>query len=561
MSRPKVSKRKQQQQQPEAFEITVKKRPASSTANARSTLISHNVPHDVHNLAKQLKERLSKAMMMPASKKDDNLPCVANSASDWSSARLPSLQLLKQYLMFVAEESGTTVNIQQKDDGGHSIQISVSDKACEAAPSNSHSEVARMGARLIEAYVHGSTMESIIDSFPKSDQEEPSGSKIRYLALHNNFFSHIGFVGLLGNNPTPIPVTRRSSSDRRRTITNNNRAARQHPVADRKVEPARTARIQQRDKTTLSCRPEYSDKKPYSWGPSGSGYSDDDDGCYEDSIIKCICDRPDEEFGAMVQCDDCLCWLHLECLQLTEDALEETFRCPACFVELGGEKMVSSVTWRVAALQGSERVADTTSDEDETDDDDVLQHRLFSRLYSYQSSPSEEEEKEEDLTSMEEDFDDGVDDDEDIEMYRRDSGCSLEVVSLIDERTVQSEDSESPSEATTPEQKFRSMEAEEVHDDMVVDAESLGFLSGLVYLQESAAAAPPLRGEKPAFGQPNSTKVFHCENNGQSEVVVPNIGNLNRSRFDADTLPSSVCTTQYLEDFSFDASPFWRPAH
>lgn len=64
----------------------------------------------------------------------------------------------------------------------------------------------------------------------------------------------------------------------------------------------------------------------------------------------------------MVQCDDCCNWLHLECLELDEKALEETFRCPSCFIQFGNYdddnlKLLSTVTWRYAAKYQSEVLA------------------------------------------------------------------------------------------------------------------------------------------------------------------------------------------------------------
>lgn len=73
----------------------------------------------------------------------------------------------------------------------------------------------------------------------------------------------------------------------------------------------------------------------------------------------------------MVQCDDCLNWLHLECLDLDEKALEETFRCPRCFIKIDCEddtKLISGLTWRYAARHKSEEIAcykPTEEDEDE----------------------------------------------------------------------------------------------------------------------------------------------------------------------------------------------------
>lgn len=75
----------------------------------------------------------------------------------------------------------------------------------------------------------------------------------------------------------------------------------------------------------------------------------------------------------MVQCDDCLNWLHLDCLDLDEKALEETFRCPCCFIKIDREddtKLISGLTWRYAARHKSEEIAcykPMEEDEDEYD--------------------------------------------------------------------------------------------------------------------------------------------------------------------------------------------------
>lgn len=79
----------------------------------------------------------------------------------------------------------------------------------------------------------------------------------------------------------------------------------------------------------------------------------------DSSVIRCICDEAHEEFGAMVQCDDCTLWLHLECLEMDEDSLGESFRCPFCYITLGEERHIttSPVSWRFAAYLRSERLA------------------------------------------------------------------------------------------------------------------------------------------------------------------------------------------------------------
>lgn len=93
-------------------------------------------------------------------------------------------------------------------------------------------------------------------------------------------------------------------------------------------------------------------------------------------MIKCICDTPNEGFGALVQCDDCRRWLHLECLKMTNDQ-QENFACPQCFVSndaLGSRRVSSSITWRYAARRESERMAaamdlEMSSDEEEEEKD------------------------------------------------------------------------------------------------------------------------------------------------------------------------------------------------
>ncbi|KAF9135442.1 myeloid lymphoid or mixed-lineage leukemia 5 (trithorax, ) [Mortierella sp. 14UC] len=56
---------------------------------------------------------------------------------------------------------------------------------------------------------------------------------------------------------------------------------------------------------------------------------DEEDGGDEEGIIMCICGSKEDE-GAMVQCDKCEVWLHLECLDLAEDDVPEEYFCPTC---------------------------------------------------------------------------------------------------------------------------------------------------------------------------------------------------------------------------------------
>lgn len=80
----------------------------------------------------------------------------------------------------------------------------------------------------------------------------------------------------------------------------------------------------------------------------------------------------------MVQCDDCLNWLHLDCLGLDESALGDTFRCPSCFIRIDREddtKLISGLTWRYAARHKSEEIACYKPMEDEEDEYE-FDHRL-----------------------------------------------------------------------------------------------------------------------------------------------------------------------------------------
>ncbi|KAJ2080723.1 hypothetical protein H4R24_002865 [Coemansia sp. RSA 988] len=60
--------------------------------------------------------------------------------------------------------------------------------------------------------------------------------------------------------------------------------------------------------------------------------------------IHCLCGpRHDRPLGsrdelAMVQCDNCLLWLHIECVELDEDNLPEEYFCPRCSVGFDDER-------------------------------------------------------------------------------------------------------------------------------------------------------------------------------------------------------------------------------
>ncbi|KAF9109428.1 hypothetical protein BGX27_007635 [Mortierella sp. AM989] len=60
---------------------------------------------------------------------------------------------------------------------------------------------------------------------------------------------------------------------------------------------------------------------------NGGGESSNDED--EEGIIMCVCGSKEDE-GAMVQCDDCKVWLHIDCLDLTEEEIPEEYFCPTC---------------------------------------------------------------------------------------------------------------------------------------------------------------------------------------------------------------------------------------
>ncbi|CAM0135741.1 unnamed protein product [Umbelopsis sp. WA50703] len=51
---------------------------------------------------------------------------------------------------------------------------------------------------------------------------------------------------------------------------------------------------------------------------------------WRDAVTDCICTTQRDDLGPMVQCDRCESWLHLDCVGLHEDNLEEEYYCPRC---------------------------------------------------------------------------------------------------------------------------------------------------------------------------------------------------------------------------------------
>ncbi|KAI8344617.1 hypothetical protein BC941DRAFT_447548 [Chlamydoabsidia padenii] len=72
-------------------------------------------------------------------------------------------------------------------------------------------------------------------------------------------------------------------------------------------------------------------------------------------MTRCICANPHDEFGSMVQCDDCFYWLHLDCLDLDEDALGDTFQCPSCCSNGVSNSWRYSSQWQSKQLASHQR--------------------------------------------------------------------------------------------------------------------------------------------------------------------------------------------------------------
>lgn len=186
-------------------------------------------------------------------------------------------------------------------------------------------------------------------------------------------------------------------------------------------------------------------------------------------LIQCICDAPNEEFGSMVQCDDCYRWLHLDCLELSQEALEDTFRCPCCFLSLGvcdkNAKRLSSITWRYAAQWKSQRLAalghhELTDDEDDEED--------FPMDISVEENTPETPTDWPDVSS---------------------DSCSSQ-----------------ESEVNTPNEYLSNQDPfDKLKQQIILDPESLEILSRIAYLQSLDSV------RKEIFA-PNASDVFLCEN-------------------------------------------------
>ncbi|KAI8379242.1 uncharacterized protein BYT42DRAFT_320170 [Radiomyces spectabilis] len=537
------------------YEITVKRR--AVTARRPCPTPPAAIHHDISDIAKRLKQNLSAAMAKASAlpsmqhvKPDDtcgssNNHCTSAasplSSSDWPTPKptLRNLKLLKEYLAFIAHDS--TVDIVTTENG-HSIHITTSPSTdwntdttttthSPACSPDATDQTARLGAHLIESMVHDHCeMDKCLD-----DQHEPQDKKSQACRA------------------TPYTASR---LERRRP--GRPPKPKQFFDEDPCNDPVKRVRRPSKSSTPVKrC----TKKKP-------------------EHQIQCICDTPHEEFGAMVQCDDCSTWLHVECLDLDDHALEETFRCPSCYMTLGAgkqTKLTSSMSWRFAAQWRSQRLAalhnDDAATSDEEEDVVVNSHSYpLTEITNTQSPrlcrPSTPVPVVTPCVSI--DHSNSRHGDVTNNTISRES--SLELESDVDARTPglmscntnpmdwsTSSENDSPSEASTPDQTFSCFDSfepasdEMIHHGITLDPESLEFLSRLMYLQS-------LDSVKKELFAPNASDVFLCENINNTIATTttaapppsPAVG------FAPDAPPSSICS-QDLSEFSFDSGPFWEP--
>ncbi|KAI8802173.1 hypothetical protein BJ742DRAFT_873451 [Cladochytrium replicatum] len=78
------------------------------------------------------------------------------------------------------------------------------------------------------------------------------------------------------------------------------------------------------DEDRLGATVDYAEDDIAALDPSG-----DDDAEEEDYVIRCICDFNDDD-GYTIQCDRCEVWQHMNCLNMTEDSVPDSYLCERC---------------------------------------------------------------------------------------------------------------------------------------------------------------------------------------------------------------------------------------
>lgn len=499
--------------------------------------------NDISSVAKKLKDRLSKAAKrlsdpaislpptpppscsdksesdMPQQKAQEEAANTMLSESDWSNSKpisLHNLQLLKQYLIFVSKES---TDISFKD---HSIQFSPLNVNESIDPSTESERSARCGATLIESYVHeASNMDKELHLSRPEDGRSYSRSRI----------------------------------DRKRPGRPPKSQLNGEVAADDKSESNQRIRMKRKSIQRHSSTTNTTNNTAHSTHQH-----------LKKKNIQCICSSPHEEIESMVQCDDCYRYLHLECLELNDAALTETFRCPSCFLSLGSctgknAKLLSAITWRYAAQWKSQRLALKSQDAANTDDEDAEEYDDddFSSAMDIDSSPlSKFNFTASNTFNHETSATASTTTPPPLHLHDDDDGYSTDLPGpetptdwpdVSSESRFSSQES-SASEVTTPNENLF-LDPFDTKEDgqLVLDPESLEILSRLAYLQS-------LDSVKKELFAPNASDVFLCENLSNNSTVP--VASPQAPRFAANVPPSDICS-QDLSEFSFDSGPFWEP--
>ncbi|CEP10289.1 hypothetical protein [Parasitella parasitica] len=495
--------------------------------------------NDISSVAKKLKDRLSKAakqlsdpaMSLPPTpppsygdKSELDMPqeaaTTANtmlSESDWSNNKpisLRNLQLLKQYLIFVSKES-TEISFKER-----SIQLSLSNRDESTEPSTESERSARCGATLIESYVH----------------EASNMDKELHLSRPEESRSHSRLTSRLDRKRPGRPPKSQSTNE----VSVDEKAESSQRIRMKRKSIQRHPSTSHATNTSIHSTHHHLKKKN----------------------IQCICSSPHDEIQSMVQCDDCFRYLHLDCLELNDAALTETFRCPSCFLSLGSctgknAKLLSAITWRYAAQWKSQRLALKSQDAANTDDEDAEEYDDddFSTAMEIDSSPLSRFNFT--AATVGNSSNSTAATPPPLHLHDDDDGYSTDLPGpetptdwpdVSSESRFSSQDS-SASEVTTPNENLF-LDPFDTKEDgqLVLDPESLEILSRLAYLQS-------LDSVKKELFAPNASDVFLCENlSNNSTVPVAS----QAPRFAANAPPSDICS-QDLSEFSFDSGPFWEP--
>ncbi|KAI9498902.1 hypothetical protein BDB00DRAFT_797199 [Zychaea mexicana] len=85
--------------------------------------------------------------------------------------------------------------------------------------------------------------------------------------------------------------------------------------------------------------------------------------------IKCVCKKPTEDRGTMIQCDKCQMWQHLKCVGVDQKDIAKDYTCPYCVKKEAKVNSNSKATTAAKARRHSE-LDEMEEEEDELAEDD-----------------------------------------------------------------------------------------------------------------------------------------------------------------------------------------------